>query len=208
MRLNLTLTAVLAAVLFLGAGCVQTADELATDAVKPVAVPIAALNQAKQVTGDVQAQANWQAELIANEMTVAMVLTEGNEPPAGLTVESELFGCNDHIVFVKTARESETDNPLRDALNSLFAIRETTFKELHNSLANSSLAVDKIQSTDGVTTEVWLTGQTQSAGECDDPRIKEQVAATVRRLKPHFRIFFNGSEKDWRCLTDLSGQCE
>ncbi|MFA6603496.1 MAG: hypothetical protein WCT10_01485 [Patescibacteria group bacterium] len=189
-----------------GAGCAGAADELAGDALKPTAVPLSALNLAKQLTAQEQARANAEADSIANEMTVAMVITENAAVPPGIE-PGATFGCSDRSAYTKVARESDSGDVLRDALQSLFAVRDTNYDGLYNSLASSSLAVDKIQSRDGVTTEVWLKGQIVSSGTCDDPRIKEQIEATVRRLKPDFKIFLNGSEKNYRCIGNQSGDC-
>jgi len=205
----ITLFGLAAALVLAGAGCAKTAkiaDELATDAVKPMAFSVGALNQAKQVAAQANARANAESDAIANEMTVAMVVTEGAEVPPGIE-PGETFGCNDRSAYVKVARESDSGDVLRDALQSLFAVRETTYDGLYNSLASSSLAVDRIQSSDGVTTEVWLKGQVSTGGACDDPRLKQQIEATVSRLKPDFKIFLNGSEENYRCLGDESGTC-
>jgi hypothetical protein len=195
-----------ASLLLTGAGCYGTADQLATDAVKPMAVSVGALNKAKQVTAKANASTNAESDAMANEMTAAMVITEGAEVPPGVTPEAD-FGCNDRSAYVKVARESDSGDVLRDALQSLLAIRDTNYEGLYNSLATSSLTVDKIQSRDGVTTEVWLKGEVGGGGACDAPRIKEQLEATIRRLKPDFKIFLNGSEKNYACIGDQSGTC-
>ncbi|MDD5251879.1 MAG: hypothetical protein PHT12_04585 [Patescibacteria group bacterium] len=190
-----------------GFGCRETGDQIGTAVVQPIAAPVAALNYAKTTLSDTQAKANEQAESVANEMTVAMVLTDGTEAPAEAVI-GETFGCNDRVAFTKAPRMTESGNVLQDALTSLLAVRESTFKGFYNALSQSSLSVEKIQSTDGVTTEVWLKGQIQSAGACDDPRIKKQIEATVERLKPKYKIFLNGTEENWRCIGDMSGQCK
>jgi len=190
----------------LATGAVKTADQLSTDALKPTTVPLAALNKAKQVTAKANAAANAESDAMANEMTVAMVITEGSEVPPDIT-PGETFGCNDRSAYVKVARESDSGDVLRDALQSLLVIHDTNYDGLYNSLATSSLTLDKIQSRDGVTTEVWLKGEVRSGGACDDPRVKEQLEATIRRLKPDFKIFLNGSEENYRCLGDQSGNC-
>lgn len=189
-----------------GGGCQEAGDEVGEAIVQPMAAPVAALNQAKGTLSEAQAQANEQAESIANEMTVAMVLTDGAVPPEG-TALGETFGCNDRIAFVKAPRESDSGNTLQDVVASLLAVREPTFRGLYNSLSQSRLAVERIRSADGVTTEVWLTGEVSSGGTCDDPRIRKQVEATVARLKPKFKIILNGSADNWDCLGDMSGQC-
>jgi hypothetical protein len=200
------LSALAAALALVGAGCMETGNELADDALKPVAVPVGALKDAQGLSEDLKAKKNLEEESMANEMTVAMILTEGSQAPAGVT-PGDTIGCNDRVAFIKVPRESDSGDTLKDALNSLFAVKDPSYGGLHDSLALSTLKVDKIQSTDGVTTEIWLAGQVSSGGACDDPRIKAQVEYTVKRLKPKYKILLNGEEDDWRCLGDQSGQC-
>jgi len=200
-----------AAVLVLaGASCqpAQVVDKTAGDVINgAVVVPLKALDKAKQLSSDEKARVNLENESLANEMTVAMVLTDGAAPPAGADIVSGTFGCNDRIAFVKAPRESDSGDTLKDVLASLFAVHDATYKTYYNGLADSRLEVDKIQSLDGVTTDVWLKGKISSPGECADPRIKEQIEATVRRLRPKYRIFLNGSETNFKCIGDLSGRC-
>ncbi len=200
-----------AAILVLaGAGCLQSVNrvgnELGNEVVQPVAVPISALNKAKQVTSEANAKANEQTESVANEMTVAMVLTEGAKAPEGAQL-GDTFGCQDRVAFVKVPRETDSGDTLKDVLTSLLAVKDTNYKGYYTALAFSTLKVDKIQSTDGVTTEVWLSGLPKSGGACDDPRIKEQLEQTIKRLRPNFKIFLNGSEAKYNCIGDLSGRC-
>lgn len=206
-RLKLPIFISLIALTFLGTGCRAVGDAAADAALTPISVPLGALNQARETEALVEAKSNWDADSVANEMTTAFVLLAGAEAADGAIVGTP-FGCDDRIVLVSVPRETDSGNPLQDALTSLFAIRETNWKGYHNALASSALSVEKIQSRDGVTTEIWLKGEMKSAGTCDDPRIKAQIEATVRRLKPKFQIYLNGTEANYRCSGDLSGQCQ
>lgn len=47
---------IIAAILLLGAGCSKLADEAATDAIKPISVPLDALKDSKQKLGDINAR--------------------------------------------------------------------------------------------------------------------------------------------------------
>lgn len=199
-----------AALIFAGVGCsvFKAADKTAADLVGgAVGTPVNILNQAKTLTAAEQARLDREAEAVANEMTVALVLTEGSEDP-GTGRLGETIGCNDRVAFVQVPRETDTGDPLRDDLNSLFALRDTNWRGYYNALAFSTLAVDKIQSRDGVTTEVWLTGEPRSGGTCDDPRVRSQIEETVRRLRPEFVIYLNGYKDNWRCFGNMSGLCE
>ncbi len=196
------------ALILLGAGCFSVADTLTNEAVLPAQVPIQALNKAKQVTDEERAKENEANEQASDDMGVAMIVTENAAVPAGATLAPGTIGCNDRVAYVKVHRGASTDSAVHDALMTLFSVKDSNYQDLYNSLWQSDLSVDKIMSSDGVTTEVWLKGKTQSGGVCDDPRIKAQIESTVSRFKPKFKIFLNGSESAYRCLGDMSGQCK
>lgn len=196
-----------AALIFLGVGC-STAEKVVDDALLPAKVSLDALQKAKNLTTDLGAKDNEEAERHTNDITVAFVISDIQEVPLGLEAEDETFGCQDTIVYTKLGRETATGDVVRDALNTLFAERRTSVDGLYNALAYSTIVVDRIVSRDGVTTEVELKGEIVSGGTCDWPRITEQVEATVRRFRPKYRILLNGSESAWRCLGDESGFCE
>jgi hypothetical protein len=193
-----------AALLLVGGGCSSLAD----DAMKPVSVPVDALHEAQQISIEAQAAQTAAAETNSNEVGVVMILIDGSEVPAGATPGKEVIGCNDLPAVTKLTRETASGDVLRDALNTLFAAHDTNVNGLHNSLDDATLKVDKIQSTDGVTTEVWISGELNSSGVCDDPRITEQVEGTIRRFRPKYKVFWNGSESAWRCHGDMSGECK
>lgn len=184
------------ALLFIGAGCAKTSPTAST----PTGTQTA-------VTEDQQAALNRDAEATANESTVALIVTEGQKTPDGATVESATIGCNDRVAIATVPRITATNDVVKDALTSLFAVRDSNYHGFYNALWQSSFKVDKVQSTDGVTTEVWLTGKPMSGGVCDDPRIKAQIEETVRRLRPKFKIFLNGSQAHYACIGNESGNC-
>ncbi len=207
-KISLQLGLSAAVLLLAGAGCQGSVpDRVAGEAVNGmVATPLRALDKAKELTAAENARARLEAESVANEMTVAMVLTENAAAPAGAEI-GETFGCNDRVAFTKVPRESDSGDTLKDILNSLLAVRATNVNGLYNGLSESRLSLEKIQSRDGVTTEVWLKGQVSSPGACNDPRVKAQIEATVGRYKPNFKILLNGSEEAYGCIGDQSGEC-
>ncbi len=197
-----------AALIMLGAGCFSVADTLTNEAVLPAQVPVEALAKAKQVTADEKAKENEINEQVSDDMTVAMIVTEGAKVPDGATLAAGApIGCNDRVAYVKAHRGASTDSVVHDALTTLFQVKDANYQELYNSLWQSDLAVEKITSADGVTTDVWLKGKTQMGGVCDAPRLKAQIESTVARFKPKFKIYLNGSESAYRCLGDQSGEC-
>ena len=204
---RLTLAVVIGLILA-GAGCQGSVpDKIVGEAVNGmVATPLKALDKAKNLTADENARTRLEAESIANEMTVAMVLTENAEVPDGAEV-GQTFGCNDRVVFTKVPRDADSGDTLKDILASLLAPHVPNVNGLYNGLADSRLAVDKIQSRDGVTTEVWFKGSVSSPGTCNDPRIKAQLESTIGRYKPKFKIFLNGTEKEYGCIGDMREEC-
>lgn len=197
------------AVALLGAGC---SSEVQPTPLDQAATGVRALKQTQQLSADVAAQKRRVEDETANLLPVAVVLPDGHEAPSeGVErLADEKFGCLDRIGYVRVSRESDSGDIVRDALNTLFAVPEPTVggSVMLNSLWESELSVAQIRSTDGATTEVWLEGELVSPGTCADPRIKEQVEATVRQYRPQYKIFLNGSESEWRCFGDGSGLCE
>lgn len=196
-----------ALLVLIGAGCFRAAEKLADDSVLPVKAPVEALNRAKTVTNEANARAREEAEMTSDDLTVALIVTEGAPVPAGADVQPGTIGCNDRIAYVKEHRAAATDSVVHDALATLFSIKDSNRDDLYNALWQSDLSVEKIQSRDGVITEVWLKGKTQSGGVCDDPRIKAQIEWTIKRLRPSYKIFLNGTEAHYACIGDLKGDC-
>jgi hypothetical protein len=70
--------------------------------------------------------------------------------------------------------------PVMTALQALLNEKHTTIGQsgLYNAVANSQLTVDSIDTSSAIPT-VKLKGQLSSGGVCDDPRIIEQLKATI-----------------------------
>lgn len=178
--------------LLLGAGCAP---------VTPVATNA-------PLTEEQQASANELADLHASMLTVAMIVTENAAAPKDAAVINGPIGCDDRVAYVKVHRVSKTDSVVKDALAALFSVKDTNFDGLYDALANSTFSVDKVTTdSDGATTDVWLKGQANSGGICDDPRIKAQIEYTIKRLRPQYKIYLNGSESAYRCIGNESGMC-
>lgn len=200
-----TSAGLIAFLLFAGVGCRQFADDSATQALQPIVVPVQSLEEAKKATVLANAVVHTDEERMSDDVSVGLILTDGSKGYEDAV--GEVVGCNDKVVFKKIHRAATSDLVVSDALKTLLSQKQSSIDGLHNALWQSALEVDKIRSTDGVTTEVWLKGKVVSGGACDDPRIKAQVERTVARFRPDFTIFLNGSEKEWRCLGDQSGEC-
>jgi spore germination protein GerM len=91
-----------------------------------------------------------------------------------------LIGCDDSLVPVSIEIDAQENNEDRiaAALAALFGLEHET---LYNVFANSTLSVESVVIEDGVAT-VNLTGDLVLGGECDDPRVVEQLAHTITQF--------------------------
>lgn len=89
------------------------------------------------------------------------------------------IGCGDSIVATETAPMEFTDQ-VGAAISTLLASDESEHGEsgLRNALAESELNYISARVADDTVT-VELSGQVQSGGTCDDPRIIEQLKYTA-----------------------------
>lgn len=207
---EIIITVLLSGLALIGAGCLSVIDETSETVITgAVKTPLVALDKAKQLTVDEQARSNRQAEESTNYVTVALILTEGSEVPEG-TVLGPTIGCNDRVVMVPMSRISDSGEVVIDALNTLLAQKDPTYKGYYTALAFADIKVLNryIATTDGVNVRIQLEGTFNSGGTCDDPRIKAQVEETIRHFYPNFKIILNGSETAWNCIGDMSGLCE
>lgn len=203
--MRLTIPIFAAALLFLGAGCVQQGVDAPIDAVD---TSLGALQKAKDLANESLYRARRATDATANELPVAMIVTDGHDVPDGAEEVGDVIGCNDTVAWVRAPRSAGTDSVASDALDSLFAVKDTTFKGFHNSLAESvGLKVDRVSLVGDGMVEVNVIGTPVSAGACDTPRIKAQIEQTVLHYHPAVRVLLNGSEAEWRCLGDESGTC-
>lgn len=102
-------------------------------------------------------------------------LADGEEPNGEGT-----FGCGDTLVPVEVeiAAQEDTAGRIAAALNALFAYEDD---ELYNVFAGMDLTVSDVQLINGVAT-VNVSGVFGVGGICDEPRVIEQVNATVMQF--------------------------
>lgn len=123
-----------------------------------------------------------------------------------------LVGCGDSEVLVEDTALGATTTKARiqSALGKLFANKDQYLGEsgLYNALYQSTLTVDSV-TVDGKTVDVEISGETLSSGECDDPRMVDQIRATVENnldSDKKFIITININGKPLEKIQDLSGQ--
>lgn len=104
------------------------------------------------------------------------------------------IGCNDSVVPVTMAIKPTTA-PLTAALEQLLALDRPYFEQtgLYNALYRSNLTVDRVTVQGGQAT-IWLTGDVQLGGVCDNPRIDAQITETARQFSTvdEVVVFVNG----------------
>ncbi len=118
----------------------------------------------------------------------------------------EMIGCGDSLVEVEVSIEP-TLGVLRAALNKLFDLEgqaEYGQSGLYNSLYLSSLRVADAAVVDGLAA-IYLEGTLIYGGECDIPRIEEQLRAIALQFSTvdEVRYFVNGERLE--ILLDLRG---
>lgn len=108
---------------------------------------------------------------------IFMVEMAGAEPFTGPTI-----GCGDRLVPVN--RDVKGQAVLKAALEDLFSIKTGFYGEsgFYNSLSQSNVKVDSAVIDASGKATVKLSGTLMSAGTCDDPRIQEQIKATVMQF--------------------------
>lgn len=141
----------------------------------------------------------WRYGSEAETVTIFLV-AEGDGGASGIPV-----GCGDSLIDIQRPVD-EDDEPIKAALEVLFAIKTRDFGEsgLTTALYSSNLTVDSVNIVDGNAT-VNLSGDLSVAGVCDEPRFVEQIRQTVLAAEgvDTADIFIDGT-----ALDDLFGPVE
>jgi hypothetical protein len=116
-------------------------------------------------------------------------------------------GCGAEFIKLYSVNVPGT---LQDSLAGLFQVTDYKIPNTNftNSLYNSTIKSTVTQEAE--TTIVNLNGDLISAGTCDDPRVINQITKTIEANLPEnseYKIKLNGSEQNWRCWNDMSGNC-
>ncbi len=115
------------------------------------------------------------------------------QPPAGQPKTVKIFligmgdngksgkpvGCGDSAIAA-TVQIPATKRLLWTAMEQLLSVHDQYYGQsgLYNALYQSNLRVQNIRLVNGHA-EIWLTGSIKIGGECDDPRVKAQLAETA-----------------------------
>lgn len=129
--------------------------------------------------------------------------------------DSKPFGCGEFLIPVK----KKIKKPDLKKVLSEFTKAHTAAmgpQTQGKPFGFAFFLVDKIQEPKKPSTanpiKVYLKQNPKIPGStmCDDPRATEPIKETISEYagsRP-VKIFFNGSEKEWRCFGDMSGLCQ
>jgi hypothetical protein len=94
------------------------------------------------------------------------------------------------------------------ALNTLFSIKTERIDDTHtNSLSQSDLKTEKVELIDGVM-HIYLKWKITWSGVALDAFIKPQIHETIQAYSTNYKVYLNGSEKEWKCALDMSWECK
>ena len=104
-------------------------------------------------------------------------------------VSGKLIGCGDSLVPVEVPI-TPTLGVLRAALNELFKLEGQQYygqSGLYNALYQSDLAIADV-AVIGSEARIFLTGTLTLGGECDNPRVEEQLKALALQFNTVERV--------------------
>lgn len=108
-------------------------------------------------------------------------------------ISGPAVGCGDSAISVTSQTVTYTD-PVEGALRTLLTNHAAHIGQsgLRNALADSRLIVDSVDRS-GTTITAHLSGTLSVAGECDIPRIEQQLLLTAQQAAgPPVGITING----------------
>lgn len=115
-----------------------------------------------------------------------------------------MIGCGDSAVAVPVDAADAAD--LSALMRAQLAVTDDYYGQsgLYNALSHSTLQVESVQIRDGVA-RVELSGTLMLAGECDIPRVREQLTAPAMQFDGvrEVEVFVNGEPLE--SLLDLRG---
>jgi len=141
-----------------------------------------------------------------NDITIFLVVSKEDYNDYEPVFE---IGCDDFLVLLKVELEEKNQSDLATSIVELLTTKRAQYKEsdgLLNAVSGVGLTLDNVKYEDGLRV-LEFTGEPKSSGTCESPRIKAQIEETAALYSNNFEIRLNGSEADWRCLFDESGQC-
>ncbi len=135
---------------------------------------------------------------------VVLIAYDGEHFPGSAESGSYLrIGCNDVLVPYEMPVLSTR---LQSVLTALGVFVPPP--GLHNPLQEKGVRFAGLEEGDrGKKMVILLEGEPAFGGICDVPRFKEHIEKTVELYTKNYEVRLNGSESAYRCLDDMSGNC-
>ncbi len=98
----------------------------------------------------------------------------------------ETFGCGDSLSYLTQNLENEEitlEEKIESAVNFLITANDQYVGKggLYNAFYQSNLSINRVEIEDS-TANVYLTGELELAGTCDNPRIRAQLENTITQF--------------------------
>lgn len=121
--------------------------------------------------------------VISGATTLAPGAQRGAARALFIELETGNVGCGDRLLAVPILVEVGED-PLRVALDAVLTRGTELAREhgLYNGLGASDLAIEELEVMAG-RAKVYLTGTLSLNGECDAPRVREQLQRTAKQFR-------------------------
>jgi hypothetical protein len=139
-----------------------------------------------------------------NKAKVMLIAYEGDHFPGSDASGSLLnIGCNDLLVPFEIPVVSPRLSSVLTALRTYVPPQG-----LHNPFGEKKTNFDRVEELENGKSIVSLQGDPEFGGICDVPRFQEQLQKTIELYTKTYEIRLNDSEGAYRCLGDMSGNCE
>lgn len=115
-----------------------------------------------------------------------------------------------YLVRVLLDENIATDDPVKESLTKLFAIKDATYGDegYHNYLSRANLTVEtKKGEGDSAELEVNLLGEFTTAQDADIVYAKQQIERTIENYTLNYKIMLNGSESAYTCVGSSDASC-
>ena len=138
------------------------------------------------------------------EATVMLIAYEG-ETFEGMNNADEpyiVIGCEDRLVPYDIPVISLR---LKSVLSGLSAFQPP--EGLHNPMREKQLSIASVSELPRRKTIINFAGEPKLGGNCDTPRLKAQIEATIRLYEDDYELQLNGSFDEYTCIGDGRGGC-
>lgn len=127
----------------------------------------------------------------SNKVKIFLVALEDNGK------QGKKIGCDDSLISQEKEITAgvKVEDQIKAALETLFSFKNSKYSagSTYSGLANAQVKVDDVSISDGKA-KVRLSGSLNLGGDCDNPRVEEQIKATVLQFSEvkEAEILLNG----------------